>query len=320
MERNTNHERAAVAGLAAAYGNTDAGRDVLAGHVDLNRTHALSRRLALSAPDRLTVRPGVAHVDVTLHSESLRRSVTCSVAIGEATLPSTRRSIWISAGDRTGPRLSGLDAADYLAVPAGELDALLNEVREQLTGGAAALYRAGERLREDQQRTQRVAGEVWEPSAAAIDALSELLEQDARWKAFMLVNDWYVRTVDAVQATERVTPHQPVLLEDGLHQLPAPLCELLNEHWRAVYTRTVDEQLHIIDAFDTPGETAMRAYFDAQELRQAQEAQQANDLGFPEVGTDRGSDPHGPHLRGPDPRGPDPRGPDPREDGDERGR
>lgn len=308
-DHTDDHERAAIARLAAAYGNTDDGRAAVAAHVDLDRLQALCRAAGLQGPDQITVRPGVADVEATITCPPMRRSITCTVPIREATLPPPRQRMRISAGDRLGPRVSGLEAADYLAADTGRTRELLGEVRSQLTSAAAALFRAGEQLRENQQRTQRVPDQVWIPSPEAIDALSDLLEQDARWKATMLVNDWYIRTIDAVQATERMTPHQPMQLDaSGLHQLPATLCELLNEHWRTVYTRTVNEQLHVIDALDTPGEIAMREYLDAQELREAQDAANAD---FPDPGIDTGSGDHR------DPGTPPDRPPQQREDGDD---
>lgn len=308
MDHTDDHERAAIARLAAAYGNTDDGRDTVAANVDLDRLHTLCRTAGLQGPDRITVRPGVADVEATITCPPMRRSITCTVPIREATLPPPRQSMRITAGDRLGPRVSGLEAADYLAADSRQTRELLGEVRSQLTAAAAALFRAGEQLRENQQRTQRGPDQVWIPSPQAIDALSDLLEQDARWKATMLVNDWYVRTIDTVQAVERISPHQPIQIDDsGLHQLPATLCELLNEHWRAVYTRTVNEQLNIIDALDTPGEIAMREYLDAQELREAQDATNAD---FPEQGPTLDSDSH--H----DPGAP-PERPHQREDGDD---
>lgn len=311
MEHTNDHERAAIARLAAAYGNTDDGRDTMATHVDLDRLDALCRKAGLRGPADMKVRPGISQVEATITCPPLRRSITCTVPIGEATLPPTRQTMRITAGDRLGPRISGLEAADYLAAESGQTAAVLGEVRSQLTSAAAALYRSGERLREDQQRTQRVPDEVWIPSPEAIDALSELLEQDARWKATMLVNDWYVHTVDAVQSAQRIAPHQPVEVDQsGVHQLPASLCELLNEHWRAVYTRTVNEQLHIVDALDTPSEIAMREYLDAQELREAKDTTSAD---FPDPGTSPDAAP-GERL---DPGSPPDRPPHERDDGND---
>lgn len=280
MEHTNNSHRVAIARLGAAYGHTDEGRGVVAAHVDLALLDARCREAGLQGPAEIKVRPGVADVEATITCPPLRRSITCTIPISEASLPPIRQSMRIAAGDRLGPRLSGLEAADYLAVAPHQTRTVLDEARQQLISVGSALYRSGQQIHEHQQRTQRGSDEVWIPSAQAIDALSDLLEQDARWKATLLVNDWYVRTIAAVQTTERLNPHQPVQIDSsGMHQLPASLCELLNEHWRAVYTRTVNDQLHVIDALDTPGEIALREYLDAQELREARDATSAD---FPE--------------------------------------
>lgn len=278
-----NRERAAVARLAAAYGNTDAGRDTVAQHTDLSRVTAICARLSLQPPAGLTVLPGVAEVQAAVCDDLTRRSVTVGIAIREATLPPTRRSVRISAGDRHGPRLSGLDASDYLAVPPAGVQQLLAELRDQLTAAGAALYQAAIPLHRDQAPAARDPHRQWEPTPAAIDALSDLLEQDARWQAQLMVNDWYVHSIRAVEKVEKVKPGQLVADGAGLQHLPDQLSELLNEHWRAVYTRTVNEALGVIDALGTPGEIAMRDHLDAREVQEAQEARDAAGQDFPDA-------------------------------------
>lgn len=261
------NDRLRTARLAAAYANTPEGTLDLRDTVDLDRIYRLCDTLNLTLPYHVRAVPNEAVLDLNIHSPALQRTVVLQLSIAD-----NPAQLTATAEDRSGPVLRPRDVSGYLATAELTTVSLMSEVRAQLAMAAHHIYKVADQLQADP--AGRDPGRAWVPGAAAIDALSALLEQDARFKAQSMINHWYVNAVRASEKAEIITARTGVQISadgiriaqgDPVHLLPDNLRELLNEHWRAVYVRTVHEQLGIIDALDTPGEQAMRNNLEAQE-------------------------------------------------------